>query len=207
MFRLTGKLAVLSLAAAVLALLSAKAALAQEDPDPSFEVQYYDTTLGDNVVRISNPTINNMCADIYVFDANEQLQECCGCPLTAFGLRKISVATSLTTNPLTNGHPYSGVVEIIPSQPGASSEFSSYLPTCNAAQPTWGARLRSWMAHVNQTATYSQVSAEEFSVQPLWSDEQSQLAYYCDLIKKKGSGRGICSCGSGDNFTPIPPQS
>jgi len=48
---------------------------------------------GDGTVRIVNPTSNDtiqsgtLCAMIYVFDDIEELQACCGCPVTPDGMR------------------------------------------------------------------------------------------------------------------------
>jgi hypothetical protein len=205
MFRHIGKLALATLSAAILALLGTRGAMASEIA--LFGVNYYDTTLGDNALRIANPTINNLCADIYVFDANEELQECCGCPMTAFGLRRLSVASDLTTNPYSNGHPYSGVIEIVPSAPGEPSEFTSYLPTCDASYPSYEPQLRSWVQHINAAGPLSQVTSEKSVAAPLWISQYENLAYACKILKTNGSGRGICKCGTGDNFHPIPPVS
>ncbi len=38
---------------------------------------------GQNAMRLINTTSQDMCALIYVFDDDEELGECCGCPLTA----------------------------------------------------------------------------------------------------------------------------
>jgi hypothetical protein len=47
----------------------------------------------------------NLCANLYVFDANQELQECCSCLITPNGLLRLSVKNDLTANPLTSWSP------------------------------------------------------------------------------------------------------
>ena len=53
------------------------------------------TCNGDNVMRLINTTGQDMCALIYVFDDDEQLGECCGCPLTANEQENFLVSTNI----------------------------------------------------------------------------------------------------------------
>ena len=71
-----------------------------------YKVNYFSNNVAgapDGTVRIDNPglTYGNLCAMIYVFDADQQLSECCGCVETHNGLRTLSVKRDLTSNPLT----------------------------------------------------------------------------------------------------------
>ena len=74
---------------------------------------YYTTFLdplgaGDNILTVVNPngsananvggSAANTCAMIYVFDADEEMGECCGCPLTPAGIETFSVTRDLTAN-------------------------------------------------------------------------------------------------------------
>jgi hypothetical protein len=61
---------------------------------------------GDNVIRLVNPNgaanpefgnDNSVCAMIYVFDDDQEMGECCGCPLTSAGSETFSVE-NLTSN-------------------------------------------------------------------------------------------------------------
>lgn len=70
-----------------------------------FSVQYFDTTDGQpSNIRLWNPTVtatgHRLCEMIYVFDSHEELQECCGCPVTDNGLRTLQTTVNLTANPL-----------------------------------------------------------------------------------------------------------
>ncbi len=63
---------------------------------------------GDNILRLVNPngSANSLlggseqpvCAMIYVFDDDEEMGECCGCPLTPGQLATFSVENNLTSN-------------------------------------------------------------------------------------------------------------
>jgi hypothetical protein len=73
---------------------------------------YYDTSknkgAGDNILTLINPNGSansnlgnaaaNTCAMIYVFDDDEEMGECCGCPLTPAGIETFSVEGDFTAN-------------------------------------------------------------------------------------------------------------
>lgn len=73
---------------------------------------------GDNIIRVINPTgsaspglsgtENPVCAMIYVFDDDEEMGECCGCPVSSAGLVTFSVEHELISN-WTTGLPNPGV--------------------------------------------------------------------------------------------------
>jgi hypothetical protein len=107
-----------------------------QDPD-DFYVTYYDVATsvspsragyggpgfsggaGDNTVHITNPTsTKTLCAMIYVFDDFEELQACCGCPVTTDGLRTLSVFNNLTNNfGVNKGDLNAGVIKMISAIP------------------------------------------------------------------------------------------
>ena len=83
-----------------------------------FKVNYFSNNAApapDATVRIDNPglTYGNLCAMVYVFDADQQLSECCGCVETHNGLRTLSVRSNLTSNPLTGVVSRNGVIKIV----------------------------------------------------------------------------------------------
>jgi len=90
---------------------------------------------GDSLVRVVNPThsdtIQNgtICAMFYVFDDNEEMQACCGCPVTPDGLRTISVVNSLTTNwGFNHADLAAGVLDLVPSSLNWSAPFPGAPP-------------------------------------------------------------------------------
>jgi hypothetical protein len=82
---------------------------------------------GDAIIRLINPNgaantslqgaaAQPVCAMIYVFDDDEEMLECCGCPVTSAGLDTFSVEFNLTANPVVGGEPRStdnGVIAVV----------------------------------------------------------------------------------------------
>jgi len=130
--------------------------------DPgSFHSTYYETTTngdstrfsgnGDNLIDLINPTRanNTLCAMIYVFDADQEMGECCGCPITSNGLLAISVETDLTdnweTSVLDTGAGVIDIADALPNNLGCADHASSdgnftsvsggasTVPACNLA--------------------------------------------------------------------------
>jgi len=115
---------------------------AQALPNDFFLTHYYDvatSTLpsasgyggngssggaGDGLVRIVNSEDfaiqqnGTVCAMIYVFDDIEEMQACCGCPVTPDGLRTMSVINNLTKNfGVNRGNMNAGVIDIASISP------------------------------------------------------------------------------------------
>ena len=185
----------LSVAAAIacLIMLSSSVASAQD----VFKVNYFSNNAApapDATVRIDNPglTYGNLCAMIYVFDADQQLTECCGCVETHNGLRTLSVRSNLTSNPLTGVVSRNGVIKIV----SAAVNNSPCDPTSNV-KPT--ANLRAWVTHIqNPVGTAYPITETESSDSTLGATELANLQAQCAFVNILGSGQGICSCGTGD---------
>jgi hypothetical protein len=176
-----------------LIVAGASAASAQD----VFKVNYFSNNAApapDSTVRIDNPglTYGNLCAMIYVFDADQQLSECCGCVETHNGLRTISVRSNLTSNPLTGVVSRNGVIKIV----SAAVNNSPCDPTSNV-KPT--ANLRAWVTHIqNAVGTSWPITETESSDSTLGATELANLQAQCAFVNILGSGHGICSCGTGD---------
>jgi hypothetical protein len=175
-------------------VLGTGAAMAQD----VFRVNYFANanTAGapDATVRIDNPglTYGNLCAMVYVFDADQQLSECCGCVETHNGLRTLSVNTNLTSNPLTGRKSTNGVIKVV----SAAVNNSPCDPTTNVT-PT--ANLRVWATHIqNKVGTAYPITETESSDSTLGATELANLQAQCAFVAILGSGQGICSCGTGD---------
>ena len=128
MFRAMGRLVIpLAMAGGLLLLAPLFKAtniggVAWADAQNSFNSEYFDDTVGGGTVSIINPTAASVdCALIYVFRSDEELEECCGCPVThSGGLRTIRVATQLPEDlagdPFTN-HPPVGTFNTLTDNP------------------------------------------------------------------------------------------
>lgn len=189
---------------AIATVLCAGSAMAQI-PDDTYFVTYYSNAQGtqDATVRIDNPGVDsakNLCADIYVFNADEEQVECCGCLLTADDLRTISVNKGLTAQPSSGVKPTSGVIKIVSAVPNSGT---------NGCDPTGGASLsggfpnnivptpdiRAWATHIQVSP--NGVTEEEFADSTLTQTELNNLQDTCFTLRQLGSGRGVCSCGFG----------
>jgi len=71
---------------------------------------------------------------IYVFDDIEEMQACCGCPVTPDGLRTASVINNLTKNfGVNRGNLNAGVIDIVSNAPNLHASKSKTLPAQIAA--------------------------------------------------------------------------
>jgi hypothetical protein len=162
-----------------------------------YKVNYFSNNAApapDATVRIDNPglTYGNLCAMIYVFDADQQLTECCGCVETHNGLRTLSVRSNLTSNPLTGVVSRNGVIKVV----SAAVNNSPCDPTSNVSPK---ANLRAWVTHVqNAVGTAYPITETESSDSTLGATELANLQAQCAFVNILGSGQGICSCGTGD---------
>jgi hypothetical protein len=186
----------LTLALVIVGLVTLGASVASAQD--VFKVNYFSNngvgTAPDATVRIDNPglTYGNLCAMIYVFDADQQLSECCGCVETHNGLRTLSVRRDLTSNPLTGVLSTNGVIKVV----SAAVNNSPCDPTANV-KPT--ANLRAWVTHIqNAVGTAWPITETESSDSTLGATELANLQAQCDFVNILGSGHGICSCGTGD---------
>jgi hypothetical protein len=193
MKQLSRILPVLAIALLVLAL-SSGIVMAQTDV---YKVNYFSNNAApapDATVRIDNPglTYGNLCAMVYVFDADQQLSECCGCVETHNGLRTLSVRRDLTSNPLTGRVSTNGVIKVV----SAAVNNSPCDPTSNV---TATPNLRVWVTHIqNPVGAAFPITETESSDSTLGATELANLQAQCAFINILGSGQGICSCGTGD---------
>jgi len=164
-------------------------------PADTLKVDYFSNanTAGapDGTVRITNPGTSGtgLCAAIFVVDVFQEMSECCSCFVSPDGLRTLSVNADLTSNPLTGVTLSTGVVKMVSTR---ASGTTCPIPT--SLYPT--AALRSWSTHVQNsnfsiTETASQDATFSYAEQVLLQNE-------CHAIHLDGSGKGICSCGTGD---------
>ncbi|HTC74115.1 MAG TPA: hypothetical protein VK684_00975 [Edaphobacter sp.] len=198
-----------------LCVLGASAA-AQTPSQDFFKISYFANNgvagAPDATVRIDNPgspfsTVPdtaaaptsgdvNLCAMIYVFDNDQQLSECCGCLVTPNGLRTLSVRKDLTGNPLTGVVSNNGVIKIVSALPNPAGDQLCDPDGSNQPVPT----VRAWASHVqNKVGTAYPITETAFTDATLSEDEFFfNLNEQCLFAERLGSGKGVCSCGTGD---------
>jgi len=176
-------------------ILCAASAFGQAD---TLKVDYFANanTSGapDATLRLDDPGTytagnGNICASIFVFDPYEEMSECCSCLLTPDGLRTLSVNTDLTSNPLTGVTLTTGLVKVVSTK--LSKGGTCPLPT--AVYPA--AALRSWATHIQDNLSVTETGSQDAT---LSNAEIVALGRQCNSIRLVGSGRGVCSCGTGD---------
>jgi hypothetical protein len=133
----------------------------------------------------------NICADIFVFDPYEEMQECCSCQLTPNDLRTLSVNSNLTGNTLTDDVVYTGSIRVV----AAKTNASGYCPLPTTAIAPVSYSLRTWSTHIQYGDVITETAGQDA---PLSSAELGALQNGCFAINLVGSGRGICYCGSGE---------
>ena len=141
-----------------------------------------------------------LCANIYVFDAQQEPTECCSCLITPNGLVTTSVKNQLTNNPLTGVVQPDGVVQIVSSlvpPGGCDATFGAVAgpPTIPTTAPF--PEVDSWLTHIqNKVGTAFPITEGEGVEELLTTGEFDDLAIDCAFVQEFGSGQGTCSCGT-----------
>jgi uncharacterized repeat protein (TIGR01451 family) len=138
------------------------------------------------IINTGTSSLGNVCADIFVFDAQQEMSECCSCMLTPDNLLTLSVNDDLTANPVTDETLTSGMIEVISVAPQAGS---CPLPVTIASAPT----LRAWVTHLQHGTTGYVSSETESQVAGATAANLSTLQTECSAIQTLGSGNGICA--------------
>lgn len=195
-------------------MASAVAAFAQNPvtADSPYQIRYASNlTIGDSVVNISNTGARggnidlasgtsasvhgSICANVYVFQPDEEIVSCCSCPVTPNGLVSLSAQRDLINNPLfAHGAPTSIVIKLVATVPvGNSCTNSANAVTTDILAPgmvAWGTTI-----HANSSAaagTYA-VTETAFTPATLTAPELLRLTQLCNFAVLQGSGNGICN--------------
>jgi len=175
----------------------------------SYYVDYYSNNVDyhyDQVIRIINvgtlgtpltSPSGDICANVYVFDANQEMLACCAARLTPNELASADVGGNLVNShvTVTGVVPPSGVIKVVLAQPPGTN----CNPTTIGATPdaglgaVFGTHLQ--LEHNSIFVTETQKQASTLS-----SQEQSFLQQACSFALYLGSGYGNCSLqtASGD---------
>lgn len=180
-------------AVAVLVTLIATPARAQVVATDAYQLAYFDNQLRGfrfiNTGQIGSPIDpatkhGTVCADIYLFDANQEMLACCNCPTTANALGQLTGVSSLTQAPFSRG-----VIKIVAD---AGCDETSITTPVNGG-------LRAFMTNLEIAESVpGGVATTEtlFQPAPLTVQEQQFLGQACSFVHYLGSGRGTCVCGA-----------
>ena len=174
---------------------------------------YFNVTNGDNIVSLINPATTgstDVCAMIYVFDDDEEMTECCGCPLSPQMLLTLSVDNNLNNNPTDTqlfGGRQSGPIEAVSAAPNPHLQGSAGINNgsgCSVGQsgacndgcdPTQNPgynpsqQVKGYIAHYAGTVNVSFNTASDPDPTTL-----TYLEEECGSLVGNESGSGICSC-------------
>jgi hypothetical protein len=181
---------------------------------------------GDNIIRLLNPNGSAnanlgtapqvVCAMIYVFDDNQEMGECCGCPLTSAGLLSLSVEKNLTSNwalagGFGGGAHSNGAIAIIAASPnttalspggGGAAANGGCDPTRNPgyevtmANNVFGSIIHNQIVAGNPNSDEVAKTTET----KLFDDcngnfaNEVYLQTQCGALVGNGTGGGICTC-------------
>ena len=210
----------LSLAIAAVLLVFMLISVANAQSSDTYWLNYYTNPTGapTTQVRIVNPgvqgapvnpatglvsTAGYLCANVYMFDAHQELIECCSCPISPNGLLTFSVQANLLANPLTPAVPSTGVIKLVSSAPisvtpnGVSP--TSATAVCDAgeigpAPEVLTPDLRAWITHAQVVPAGFAITEARLVDAPLSGAESAFLPLACQMARYLGSGFGQCTC-------------
>jgi len=182
---------------------------------------------GDNIIRLVNPNgstssffgaVHNVCAMIYVFDDDQEMGECCGCPLSPTQVASFSVAQNLTSDWAIAGGAEgadhgTGSLAIIAAAPNATSPGPvggtnclgsdccnpTNVPgyTVSKANTLLGTITHNQLVSNNNSPPSATSGLTEVGLSDAGSGDPVNLRYLtlqCGSIIANSSASGICNC-------------
>ena len=131
----------------------------------------------------------DVCANIYVFDANQEMVECCSCRITPNGLLTLGVKTDLTLHPLTSVVPASGDVKIVSTAAAGSCSALTYNGGILDSIVGFGTHLQTGGSPAAAYITETNLPPATLS-----AAENAFLTNACSYVIYLGSGVGQCNC-------------
>jgi len=169
---------------------------------------YFNTNAGDNTVSLINPVSSetNICAMIYVFDAAEEMGECCGCPLSPQKLLSLSVKTNLTGDwaifggPPVGGNHQSGLIEIVSASPNVTNARicvpgSGCNGGCDPTNVPGYVTTRELKGYILHTQTEGIPEVPFADAGDPDATTSTYLEEQCGALILNGTGVGVCNCG------------
>ena len=155
--------------------------------------------VGTTGTPLTEPAAGNVCANIYVFDAQQEMISCCSCLITPNGRVSARVGRDLTLNSVTGLMPASGVIKIV-----ATNSILGFTCINSAARPFDGnyapGALVGYFTELEATTQGSFLVGHEMQQAnlntTLPTPSQSEAAFLpqaCQFIQYIGSGFGICN--------------
>jgi hypothetical protein len=160
-----------------------------------YRVDYYaNTGVGSGTLRLDNDGAaadGNLCADIFVFNANEEISECCSCLETPDDLLTLNVNSNLLSNPANGVPTTNGVIKVV-----AAATTGGLCPVPTHITLVSGAEIQGWGTHIQANGSTTETNSQ---VSVLSGAEEAHLAKLCGAIVAVDSGTGICNCNGAGN--------
>jgi len=172
-----------------------------DTPPDSFQVRYTtNINRGDSGIDITNTgsddgSGDNLCVNVYTFDASAEMVSCCACLVTPNALVSLSVQRDLLSNTLSPSSPITTVHKLVSTRP-----FGGDTHCDPGHEYTLAPGMRAWGTNLVALPGTSQfaVTETEFLNGGLSAKEYAHLTSLCGFINANGSGFGICaSCRTG----------
>jgi len=209
-------------------MLPGSALFGYYDVSETFEGPVEAGGVGDNILRLVNPSgnpngnlgvgrVTDECAMIYVFDDDEEMGECCGCPLTSAQLGTFSVERNLTSDwalqgGTEGGDHANGAIAIVAASPNALSTCTGQSGACHGGcdptnvpgySVTTANNLLGSITHNQLTVgapggTFIEIAGvTETALSDDAGGDPADLVYLetqCGALIGNGSLGGICNC-------------
>ncbi len=144
--------------------------------------------------------VGNICANVYSFDAGEELIACCSCLITPDQTVNLGVNRDLTVKTLTGVVPTSVTIKVVSTLAGANGSGSSCTNTAaTVGTATLANGIAGWSTTLHSTPATTFATTEfQFTPGTLSAGELASIGGRCASILGNGSGFGVCnSCRSG----------
>ncbi len=191
---------------AAMLVLVAIPSLAQTSP---YLVGYFSNNPGpggaaDQQVRLINfgaagtpltSPAGDVCANVYVFDANQEMVACCSCRITPNGLLTLSVANGLTNNPVTSVVPVNGDIKIVSTAAAGAAPCTPLTTNAGVLDSTTG--FGTHLQTSGGTAAGTFITETELAEAPaavIGGAEGAFLLQACQFARYLGSNKGVCTC-------------
>lgn len=209
---------------AAFALSTAAFAQPNATLDTPFQVRYAaNLNLGESFIDITNTGANgapllgpgfggaagNICANVYAFDAGEEMISCCSCLITPDETVNLGVNRDLTVKTLTGVQPTSVTVKLLATLAGTGGSGSSCTNSAAMVQNAAAvivSGMAAWGTTLHTTPTAGTVATTETAFTPSTlstgapgsNTELQSLGGRCAAILGNGSTFGVCnSCRAG----------
>jgi len=144
--------------------------------------------------------VGDVCANVYVFDANQEMVACCSCRITPNGLISLSIANGLTNNPVTSVVPVNGDVTIVSTLAAGATACSPLTYNAGPIDSTAGFGTHLQVSGGTATGTFiteTNLATPRILAAPADPEAPAEAGFLlqaCQFARYLGSNKGVCTC-------------